>query len=322
MTNRRSAARPGHPSARSTRRHHTAVEIDVDEAGHDEVNVGEPTSRRDPLFTRLAVLVVPGILLAPAVASLGNDHGSEILRGRAAIAMAPPLAAASPGGTLPVAAADSAPTSSAPARAVRHSTPRRQRACEMRYTVRRGDYWIGIAERADVKLVRLLRANRATISTALYPRDRICLPSDAREPGPPPTTTQAPPAPIAPAARPAAATPRPASPPPAPPPTTTAPPRRTYGREDVLAIIREVWPDHLEEKAIQVAWRESNWIPTAHNYCCHGLFQIYFNVHRGWLDSFGVTSAQGLYDPRVNAMAAYHLYQRSGGWGPWRQTAG
>lgn len=196
--------------------------------------------------------------------------------------------------------------------------------CSGRYTARRGDYWIGIARRAGVELRMLLRANDATVNTPLYPGDRVCLPQGARQPGPPPTvpTTAAPrPRPTAPPAP--GPRPRPTTPPTTrpPAPTTTRPPAprppSSYTRDEVLAIIREVWPDHLEERAIQIAWRESNWIPTARNYCCHGLFQIYFEVHRSWLGWFGVTSADGLYDPRINTMAAYHLYTRAGGWGPW-----
>lgn len=196
--------------------------------------------------------------------------------------------------------------------------------CSGRYTARRGDYWIGIARRAGVELRTLLRANDATVNTPLYPGDRVCLPQGARRPGPPPTVAPTvaprprPTAPPAPAPRPRPTTP-PTTRPPAP--TTTRPPAprppSSYTRDEVLAIIREVWPDHLEERAIQIAWRESNWIPTARNYCCHGLFQIYFEVHRSWLGWFGVTSADGLYDPRINTMAAYHLYTRAGGWGPW-----
>ena len=48
-------------------------------------------------------------------------------------------------------------------------------------------------------------------------------------------------------------------------------------------IIRDVWPDDLEEEAIRIATRESNLIPTVKNYCCYGLFQIYYNAHRTWL---------------------------------------
>lgn len=88
----------------------------------------------------------------------------------------------------------------------------------------------------------------------------------------------------------------------------------------VEQMIRDVWPDELEERALVIAYRESRYVPTAHNYCCHGLFQIYFRVHRGWLADYGVTSIDQLYDPMTNVRMAYVLYQRAGGWGPWKQT--
>lgn len=103
--------------------------------------------------------------------------------------------------------------------------------------------------------------------------------------------------------------------------TVTAPadpgpvPVRTVER-----IIRDVWPDHLEDRAVLIAWRESRHIPTAHNYCCHGLFAIYWSIHRRWLADYGVTSVEQLYDPETNARMAFVLYQRAGGWGPWSQT--
>ena len=98
---------------------------------------------------------------------------------------------------------------------------------------------------------------------------------------------------------------------------TGARPKNTYSRAEVEAIIREVWPDDLEDEAVRIATRESNLIPTVRNYCCYGLFQIYYSVHRTWLAQMGVTSASQLYDPRVSATAAYALYQRSGSWAPW-----
>jgi hypothetical protein len=85
----------------------------------------------------------------------------------------------------------------------------------------------------------------------------------------------------------------------------------------VRAIIRSIWPDHLEDKAIAIASRESNLIPTAYNgWCCYGLFQIYFNANASFLRSIGVTSASQLYDPYVNTRAAFAMYQVSG-WRPW-----
>ena len=86
-------------------------------------------------------------------------------------------------------------------------------------------------------------------------------------------------------------------------------------------IIRSEWPDELEDHAVQIAFRESRFVPTAHNYCCHGLFQIYWTIHRGWLAALGIDSVDDLYDPVLNARAAYALYQRANGWGPWSQTA-
>ena len=101
---------------------------------------------------------------------------------------------------------------------------------------------------------------------------------------------------------------------------TTVPPAPPAPGE-IEQIIRDVWPDELEEQALRIAWRESGYNPRAQNYCCSGLFQIYYEVHAGWLAELGVNSVEDLYDPRTNATAAYALYQRSGSWEPWRMTA-
>ncbi len=83
-----------------------------------------------------------------------------------------------------------------------------------------------------------------------------------------------------------------------------------------------MWPDELEDRAVLIAWRESRHQPDAYNgTCCYGLFQMYYTVHRSWLTAYGINSASDLYDPLKNAQAAYALYQRAGGWGPWSQTA-
>jgi hypothetical protein len=104
---------------------------------------------------------------------------------------------------------------------------------------------------------------------------------------------------------------------PAPPPSTLPPADGEYTAEENEAIIRYIWPDDLEDRAVEIAWRESNLRNDVRNYCCYGLFQIYYTVHRSWLAGLGVTSAEDLYDPVLNAVAAYTLYQRAGGWGPW-----
>jgi hypothetical protein len=146
--------------------------------------------------------------------------------------------------------------------------------------------------------------NRATIDTPIFPGDEICLPADATVPTTPtvPPTTEAPTTTV-----------------PVTTTSTTVPPTAAPPSPGTVEeIIRDVWPDELEEKALEIAWRESRYLPTAYNgWCCYGLFQIYYTVHRGWLDDYGINSSSDLYDVRKNTQAAYALYQRSGGWGPW-----
>jgi len=103
-------------------------------------------------------------------------------------------------------------------------------------------------------------------------------------------------------------------------PVITSPTER-YTRKQVIAIIREVWPDDLEETAIFVARRESKLMPSVvggRSNCCLGLFQIYWSVHKSWLAGAGITEPYQLLDPRTNAEAAMKLYRRNGSsWRPW-----
>ena len=182
-------------------------------------------------------------------------------------------------------------------------------ACPQTYVAGAGDSWYRIAEAADVTPNALLDENRATVDTVILPGDEICLPSGATMPTQPTTTTAEPTTTQAPATT-ASATTAPAT---TQPPTTTPP-----TSSEVQQIIRDVWPDELEQRALEVAWRESGYIPTAYNgWCCYGLFQIYWSVHVSWLDEYGIYSSADLLDARKNATAAYALYQRAGGWGPW-----
>ncbi len=187
-------------------------------------------------------------------------------------------------------------------------------ACRLTYAVASGDYWIRVADAAGVTLAKLLQANLATVNTPLYPGDDICLPEGATVPSPP-TTTSAPPASAPPTTAPPATT---TTPKPTGAPSTTAPPVTSPPTPgEVEDIIREVWPDDLEDKALAIAWRESGYRSNARNWCCYGLFQIHWSAHKSWLDDHGVTSATQLLDARTNTRLAYALYQRSGGWGPW-----
>lgn len=199
-------------------------------------------------------------------------------------------------------------------------------ACTNKYVVVAGDYWIGVAKKVDVALRQLLSVNNATVSSSLYPGRSICLPANASAP-----TTAAPTTTVKPASttKPTTTTTKPAVKPTsttvkaktttttAAPSTTAAAPQVSYSRAEVAQIIRDIWPDDLEGQAIAIATRESNLIPTVRNYCCFGLFQIYFGANKGSLASWGITSPNMLFDPRANAYAAYAMYLRSGGWGPW-----
>ena len=168
------------------------------------------------------------------------------------------------------------------------------------YTVRPGDSLYGIARRQGVTIAALLAANRLTLASVIHPGQRLTIPGAGSSPptaGPstPPTT----------------AAPRPVI----VPPTTTTP--TPVNAAAVERIVRDVWPDALEDTALAIAWRESGYQPRAQNQCCSGLFQIYYDVHKGWLADLGIDSRNDLYDARTNAEAAFALYQRAGGWGPW-----
>lgn len=158
-------------------------------------------------------------------------------------------------------------------------------SCTTYHIVKRNDSWSRIAARFKVKMSTLLEINSASTTTAIYIGDQICL------------STQSVMTPSAEALK------------------------TTFKRREVTAIIREVWPDELEENALYVARRESNLKPAVvggRNGCCIGLFQIYWSVHRAWLQNSGIGDPSELLDPRVNAEAALALYRRNGNsWRPW-----
>ena len=153
-------------------------------------------------------------------------------------------------------------------------------ACTKNYTVKQGDSWWRIAEKNDITLRRVLKVNNAKQSTRILPGDQVCIPMSAN--------------------------------------AITKPLKSDFTRTEIIQFIRDAWPDQLEERALAIAQRESNLQPSAFSgsKCCYGLFQIYYRWHTGWLPEVGVTSPAQLFDPRLNAAAAYRLYQRNG-WGPW-----
>lgn len=197
-----------------------------------------------------------------------------------------------------------------------------QLVCAKNYDVVAGDYWILIAKKVSLSLKEVLAANNATTKTAIYPGRSVCLPSNASAPTTAaPATTAAPTTTVKPSTTAPATTVKATTTTVKTTSTSTpaaAAPKISYGRAEVEAIIRQVWPDDLEDEAVRIATRESNLNPGVRNYCCFGLFQIYYNVHKAWLGQMGVTSADQLYDPMTNAYVAYAMYLKAGGWGPWR----
>ena len=179
--------------------------------------------------------------------------------------------------------------------------------CGSTYVVRAGDSWLLIADRASIPAKTLLEQNGATARDVLYPGDELCLPQGVRVVIPP--TTVAPSSTLAPSVAVA--------------PTTTAAIPPSPSTAEVQSIIRAVWPDDLEQRALDIVWRESRYQADVDNgICCVGLFQIYWTIHRVWLGSEGVTSREQLFDAETNTRAALALYERSlaqrgDGWHPW-----
>lgn len=273
-----------------------------------------------PAASTALATATPGSSVTDPSASAGSQVG-QVAAGAIASsapstadAVSPESAAIAPGDT-DVASTGTVSLTAAPEPATTAAVVTTQ-SCGSRYELAAGDYWIRIADSAEVELAELLAVNDSKVDTVLVPGRSICLPVGAATPSPPTsvaTTTASAPTPTT-AAPPSRSTPATV----APAPTTTVAPRpAAVPASQAEAIIRDVWPDDLEGRALEIAWRESNFQSNVSNWCCHGLFQIHWEAHRSWLATIGVTSAAQLYDPLVNASAAYKLYQRSGGFGPW-----
>ena len=85
-------------------------------------------------------------------------------------------------------------------------------------------------------------------------------------------------------------------------------------------MIREIWPDDIEVRALCIAKREAKLRADLNNWCCYGVFALYFEyVPKDLKALYGVDEASDLYDARTNIAIAYQVYLR-GGWDPWSQT--
>ena len=169
----------------------------------------------------------------------------------------------------------------------------------------------------------LLAANNATAQTVLLPGKNICLPRVPRHRPPQrPGDDQAAghdgsqaghhPAEAAPTTQPP--TPAVTS---APTTTQPQPPPNTYTKAQVAQIIRDVWPDDLEDEAIRIATRESNLDPDGQELVLlrpvPDLLQP--PTAPGWRASASPAPPSST-TRRVNASAALALYNISG-WAPW-----
>jgi len=163
-------------------------------------------------------------------------------------------------------------------------------ACARPYKAVKNDSWSRIADKTGVTVQALLKANDASTKSMILIGDTLCLPKGTTWNQP---STQASGLRNLPA------------------------PSVRYSTKQAAAVIREVFPDQLEDKAIALAKRESKLTATSYTWCCVGLFQINWWAHKPWLKTIGVTKASQLLDARVNARAAYTIYKRSGGWSPW-----
>jgi hypothetical protein len=135
------------------------------------------------------------------------------------------------------------------------------------------------------------------------------------KPAPKPVATTAKPAPkpVATTAKPA---PKPVVTTAKPAPATTAAPSKKWTTSEVEQLIRQMWPADSVDKALDVAWKESNYQARVFNgSCCYGVFQIHYGSHKGRLAARGL-GLEGLYDPKVNIEIALEIF-REQGWSPW-----
>jgi hypothetical protein len=257
-------------------------------------------TRDHPLASRLLIMIVGFAVLVPIGLVIRASRGNVVRSGGlpgAALAADPLIVASSTttaeaaGAVLAGAPATVAPTSVAP------TAPPETVAAN-----------VAAAEVAPSTTAKKKTTTTTTAAPATTAAKKAA-PTTAAKPTNPPTTRAAP-----------TTTDPPATAPPTEPPTTeavVAPPANGYSKAGVEAIIRSIFPAEEADEAVRIATRESNLIPTVRNWCCYGLFQIYFNVNKKTLASIGVTSPEQLYDPTINTQAAYLMFQRSG-WAPWR----
>ena len=256
-----------------------------------------------PLARRLGLVAVAVALCIPVARALGDNSPAPVPSGAGAAAVLEPGREPEPTttvATLPlvVEVPQVAEVNVVEAKVVvqpEAKTPQ----CGAKFSVQLGDSWSLLADYAGVGTRELLQVNRANARTVIVPGDELCVPSGARMRRPAPVVTTQP------ARR--ASSPKPV--------VVVAAKRFTVAQS--TQIIRDVFPDALEKRALEIVQRESHTNAAAYNFCCYGLFQIHFQAHKSWLATIGVTSPSQLLDAGANARAALTLYKRSNSWAAW-----
>ena len=269
---------------------------DADRNPRGNPRLSRPTH---PLARRLGVVAVAVALCIPVARALGDNSPAPVPGGAGAVAVLEP--GREPELTTTVA---SLPVAEVPAPQVIEAkvvvqpevkTPQ----CGAKFKVQLGDSWSLLADYAGVGTRELLQVNKANARTVIVPGDELCVPSGARMRRPAPVATTQP------ARR--ASSPKPV--------VVVAAKRFTAAQS--TRIIRDVFPDALEKRALEIVQRESRINAAAYNFCCYGLFQIHFQAHKSWLATMGVTNPSQLLDAGTNARAALTLYKRSNSWAAW-----
>ena len=281
--------------------------------------------RRDPFVARLLIVgVVVGLLVpvAMAVGGGGNTPTPTGLGGAAILEpgvdtpltetsftptsyIAPEIApeitpeiapAVTPEITPAVAPIPEAESATQAVKAVVQAGPK----CGGKFTVKAGDSWSLLGDYAGVATRDLLAVNKATIRTVIVPGDELCVPQGSRfrRPAPAVATTQ--PKKVTSATKPLVIV-----------------AAKRFSVAQSTQFIRDTFPDELEQRALEIAQRESRLNAAGYNWCCYGLFQIHFQAHKSWLASLGVSNPSQLLDAGVNARAALTLYKRSNSWAAW-----
>jgi len=254
-----------------------------------------------PLARRLGLVAVAVALCIPVARALGDNSPAAVPSGVGAVAVLEPSREPDPTttvATLPVIVEVPAAPQVIEAKVLVQPEVKAPQ-CGAKFTVQLGDSWSLLADYAGVGTRELLQANKANARTVIVPGDELCVPSGARMRRPAPVVSTQP-------AR-QASSPKPV--------VVVAAKRFTAAQSTQL--IRDVFPDALEKRALEIVQRESHTNAAAYNFCCYGLFQIHFQAHKSWLASIGVTNPSQLLDAGTNARAAITLYKRSNSWAAW-----